>query len=105
MKEALIYLQSLAVMALVLMGLTGISYNLFREGGWIENVLGNVWGYTMQYPLIVIFVIVAAILLGSWWRHDHKTRGHKRLAPTIVLYLIMAAGAFFIGRLILYGKL
>jgi hypothetical protein len=105
MKETLAYLESFMVMALVLTGLAGIAYNLFREGGWLERVLGNVWGYTMQYPLIVIFVIAGGVVAIRWWRHDRITRGHNRLAPTIVLYAIMAAGAYFIGYFALYGTL
>ena len=105
MREILIYLESFVVMMLVLTGLAGISVNLFRDGGWIERGLGNVWDYTMKYPLIVIFVATAALVLARWWRHDHATRGYQRLAPTIVLYTIMAAGVYFIGRFALYGTL
>ena len=105
MKEALAYLESFVVMALVLTGLAGLGYNLFKDGGWLEKFFGNVWGYTMQYPLIVIFVIAGAIVFFRWVRHDRITRGHKRLAPTIVLYSIMAAGAYFIGYFALYGTL
>jgi len=104
-KETLLYLESFVVMALVLTGLAGIAYNLFREGGWLERGIGNVWGYTMQYPLTVAFVVVAAIGLGIWWRHDYKTLGSRRKAPTIVLYLIMASGVYFIGHFAIYGTL
>ena len=105
MREILIYLESFVVMMLVLTGLAGISFNLFRDGGWIERGLGNVWDYTMKYPLIVIFVAAAALVLARWWRHDYSTRGYQRLAPTIVLYTIMAAGVYFIGHFALYGTL
>jgi hypothetical protein len=105
MRETLIYLESFVVMMLVLTGLAGIAYNLFRDGGWIEKGIGNVFGYTMQYPLIVIFVAAGALVLAKWWRHDHATRGHERLAPTVILYLIMAAGVYFIGHFALYGTL
>ena len=105
MKEFLVYLESFVVMALVLTGLAGIAYNLFRDGGWIEKGLGNAWDYTMQYPLILIFVAVGAFILARWWRQDHATRGHNRLAPTIVLYTIMAAGAYFVVHFALYGTL
>jgi len=105
MKELYSRLESVVVMLLVLIGLTGLSYNLFRADGWVERALGNAWDYTMRYPLIVGVVFVAALLLSLWWRHDRVSRGHKRMAPTIVLYLIMAAGAYYIGHLILFGTL
>jgi hypothetical protein len=105
MRETLIYLESIVVMLLVLTGLAGIAYNLFRDGGWIEKSFGNVWDYTTKYPLIVIFVAAGAFILARWWRHDHATRGHNRLAPTIVLYAIMAAGAYFVWHFALYGTL
>ncbi len=105
MRETLIYLESIVVMLLVLTGLAGVAYNLFRDGGWIEKGFGNVWDYTMKYPLIVIFVAAGAFILAKWWRHDHATRGHNRLAPTIVLYTIMASGAYFVWHFALYGTL
>lgn len=105
MKEALTYLESFVVMALVLTGLAGLGYNLFRDGGWIEKVFGNVWDYTMRYPLVVIFITAGAIVFASWWRHDRLTRGQNRLAPNIILYSIMAAGAYFIGHFAIYGTL
>src|SRR5262245_24596607 len=105
MKELFSRLESVVVMLLVLIGLAGLSYNLFRADGWVEKAVGNAWDYTMRYPLIVGVVAVGAFLLSIWWRHDMVSRGHKRVAPTIVLYLIMAAGAYYIGHLVLYGTL
>jgi hypothetical protein len=105
MKELFSRLESVVVMLLVLIGLTGLSYNLFRADGWVEKAMGNAWDYTMRYPLIVGVVAIGASLLAIWWRHDLASRGHKRVAPTIVLYLIMAAGAYYIGHLVLYGTL
>ncbi len=105
MKEVLAQLQSFVVMALVLTGLAGIGYNLVREGGWIERFLGNLWGYTMKYPLVVVFVIVGAIGLAWWWRRDPATRGGQSRPATFILYVVMAAGAYFLGRLVLFGTL
>ncbi len=103
MKEALEQLQSFVVMALVLTGLGGIGYHLVREGGWIERFLGNLWGYTMKYPLVVVVVIVGVIGIAWWWRHDPTTRGSQSRPATVILYVVMAAGAYFIGHLLLYG--
>jgi hypothetical protein len=105
MKETLAYLESFVTLALVLTGLAGLAYNLFKDGGWLEKLLGNAFSYAMQYPLIIIFMVTGAIVLARWWRHDRMTRGHKRLAPTIVLYVIMASGVYFIGHFALYGTL
>ena len=104
MKETLAYLQSFVVMALVLTGLAGIAYHLFRDGGWIEQGLGKIFGYTMQYPLIVTFVVIGGLLFAWWWRHDRLSRGSQSMGPTLVLYSIMAAGAYFIGHFAIYGS-
>ena len=105
MKELFSNVQSFIVMTLVLMGLVGLSYNMFREGGWIEKAVGSAWDYTLRYPLIVAVAAVLGIVLWLWWRYDRVTRRHKRVAPTIVLYAIMAAGAYFVGHVVLFGSL
>ena len=60
MKQFLEYAESFAVIVIVLFGITGISYHLFRDDGWIEAVAGYVWDVSVQYPLIALPVIVAA---------------------------------------------
>ncbi len=105
MSQSLNYLQSFGTIILVLFGIGGISYHFFRDDGWIEAALGNVWGATVQYPLIAIPIIIGAIFLGKMWNQSRLTHGNTSKLPDYVVYALMAAGVVFIGRWFLYGTL
>ena len=105
MKQYLEYAESFAVIVLVLFGITGFSYHLFRDNGWIETAVGNIWDASVQYPLIALPVVVAAVFLGKMWNQARLTHGHTSKLPDFVIYALMAAGAIFIGRYFWYGNL
>jgi hypothetical protein len=85
------------VFVLVVTGLTGIDYNLFREVGWIESVF--------SHPLVLLFVIVGAVILGVMWSRDTKTELRSQVVPNLLFYLMVAAGVYFIGHLAITGTL
>ena len=103
MKQYLEYAESFAVIVLVLFGITGFSYHLFRDDGWIEAVAGNVWDVSVQYPLIALPVIVAAVFLGRLWNQSRLAHGRTSKLPDLVIYALMASGAVFIVRYFWYG--
>ncbi|MGH8632992.1 MAG: hypothetical protein ACRET7_02555 [Burkholderiales bacterium] len=105
MKQYLEYAESFAVLVLVLFGITGFSYHLFRDNGWIEIALGNLWDASVQYPLIALPVIVAAVFLGRLWNQSRLAHGRTSKLPDLIIYALMAAGAVFIVRFFWYGNL
>ena len=105
MKQFLEYLESFAVIGLVLFGITSFSYHLFRDNGWIEAVIGNVWDASIQYPLIALPVIVAAVFLGKMWNQARLAHGHTSKLPDFIIYALIASGAVFIVRYFWYGNL
>ena len=105
MNQTLNYLQSFGTIILVLFGIGGFSYHFFKDDGWIEAVVGNMWGATVQYPLIAIPIIIGAIILGRMWNQSRLMHGSTSKLPDYVVYVLMAAGVVFIGRWFLYGTL
>ena len=105
MKQYLEYAESFAVIVLVLFGITGFSYHLFKDNGWIEAVIGNVWDVSVQYPLIALPVIVAAVYLGRMWNQSRIAHGRFSKLPDLVIYSLMASGAVFVVRYFWYGNL
>jgi uncharacterized membrane protein YhaH (DUF805 family) len=104
-NKTLEYLQSFVVIALLLAGLTGIAYHMFRQDGWIESITGGIWGLTMRSPLMALVVVGGAIALGVMrWRSRKIQRDQGKVA-TVVFYIIIAAGAYFLGRLAIVGSL
>jgi hypothetical protein len=104
-KQFLEYAESFAVIVLVLFGITGFSYHLFRDDGWIEAAVGNLWDVSIQYPLIALPVIVAAVYLGRLWNQSRLAHGRTSKLPDLFIYALMASGAVFIVRFFWYGTL
>ncbi len=105
MKQYLEYVESFAVIVLVLFGITGFSYHLFKDNGWIEAVVGNVWNVSFQYPLIALPVIVAAVFLGRMWNQSRIAHGRFSKLPDLIIYALMASGVVFIVRYFWFGNL
>jgi len=103
-KQYLEYLESFVVIALVLFAIGGISYHLFRDNGWVETLAGNLWDVSIQYPLIALPVIVAAVFLGRKWNEARIMHGRATQLPDYFIYVLMAAGLVFIGRYLWYGS-
>jgi hypothetical protein len=102
-KQYLEYIESFGVITLVLFGIAGFSYHLFRDNGWVETALGNLWDVSIQYPLIALPVIVAAVFLGKMWNEARITHGRASKLPDFIIYALMLAGAIFVGRFFWYG--
>lgn len=105
MKQVWEYLESFVVIALVVAGLTGFIYNLFREGGWLGTALGEFWEFHITNPVLAISTTVIFIVLAVWW-HDRRTaKGRVSRIPNIAIYALMAAGAYYIGHYAIHGTL
>ena len=105
MKHAIEYVESFAVMALIAMGLTGASYHLFRDGGWLDAAGTSLIGFIVDSPLLALAAIVSAVILTWLWHHSRSFQRTNGKAATGVFYLMLAGGAFFLGRLVMVGSL
>jgi hypothetical protein len=102
-KQYLEYFESFVVIVLVLFGIGGFSYHLFRDDGWVETALGNLWGVSIQYPLIALPVIVGAVFLFKTWNAARIAHGRATNLPDLAIYALMASGAVFVGRYFYLG--
>ena len=99
------YVQSFVVIGLLLFGIIGISYHMFRDEGWIEAILGNVWGATVSYPLIVIPAIIAGVFFIRMWSQQRAAHGTQSKLPDVFIWILMGFGAVFVFRWFSYGTL
>ena len=91
--------------ALILLGIGGIAYHLFRDDGWISQGLGAFWEAQYQAPVMSIVLVIAAIYV---FRILYKAQiGGKResKAPDLVLLAFIVAGIYFLFHLILTGHI
>jgi hypothetical protein len=106
MKKAVEFIQSFVVIALVLAGIGGLSYNMFRDdGGWLEAILGKLWDIGTRHTLFAVFVAIAATIVFMLWRHGKGIHGRTSKLPDLIVYAVMAAGVYFIGRYFITGKI
>lgn len=103
MKQLLSALESLITVILVFIGIAGISYHGFRDGGWVEQGFGKITDAYINYPLIAIAATITGIFAWRHWR-ARKTRGMRSKFFDYVVYMLMAVGIYFIGRYVLTGK-
>ncbi len=105
MKAILTTLGAFLVGGLILLGIGGIVYHLFREDGWFSQGLGALWRAQYQAPVMTIILIIAAIFV---FRSLYTAQiGGKRESkiPDFVLFAFIATGIFFLGRLITTGQI
>ena len=104
MKQAFDYIVSFVTIGLVLAGLGGVSYNMFREGGWIGTLFSKFVDVQMENPMIAIPVTIAAVICGKMWRDHQVAHGKTSRLPDVLVYVIMAAGVFFLWRFFSTGS-
>jgi hypothetical protein len=104
MKDTLTNLSSIGTIVLMLFGIGGFSYHLFKDDGWLESAVGNLWNVSVSYPLIALPVIVAAVFFFRIWNANRSAHGTTSKLPNVVIYAVMGAGVVFIVRYFMYGN-
>lgn len=105
MKNLITTLGTVFVGVLILLGIGGMAYHLIRDDGWISQGLGALWRAQYQAPVITIILIVAAIFVGRMLYTAQIGEKRESKIPDLILYLFIATGIFFLGRLILTGEI
>ncbi len=104
MKQFFSALESVITVVLVLAGIVGLSFQSFREGGWVSSGIGKIADAYSNYPLIALGLTVAMFFSYRAWR-DSKSSGRGGKIFDILLYGLMAAGTYYIARYIIKGEI
>lgn len=105
MKALFTLLGSLLVGGLVLLGIGGGAYHLFRENGLLSQGMGALWDAHYEAPVMTIILVVAAFFV---FKTLHSAQiGGKRESkiPDFVLFAFIAVGIFFFGRWLTTGSI
>lgn len=103
MKQIFEYIQSFVTIALVLAGIGGVSYYMFRDNGWLQTALGTIWGFHLSNPMIAIPVTIAVLVIGKLWIDKQRAKGYTSKLPNVLIYVVMAAGVYFIYQFATQG--
>lgn len=85
---------------LMLLGIIGISVEIFRDDGWLKQLLGKAFA-SPGALLLIPLAIGALYLLDKFITNAAGTTSKKGDIP---LYIMMAIGAFFLFRIITTGS-
>lgn len=85
---------------LILIGIAGLSMDVFKDGGFLERALGVVWDAETRHPMLMIPTIGGTLLLVSIFLRgglapSKSSDNGSRLAD-IPIYLFMASGAYYL---------
>ncbi len=83
-------------MGLMLVGIFGITFELFREHGWLSKLLGDIVDSTANMLLTVV-ALLGLWLLNRWLSTPNKSET-KRVGD-IPMYAMMAVGIYYLYRL------
>lgn len=105
MKELFTTLGSFLVGGLILLGIGGIAYHLFRDDGWFSQGLGALWNAQYQAPVMTIILIIAAFFVFKALRGAQIGGNRESRIPDFILFAFIATGIFFLGRLMTTGQI
>lgn len=80
-------------MALMMVGIIGLSLELFRDDGWLKTGLSKLFESTTSMMLIPV-IILSLWLLNRWMSSGSK--GETRKSGDVPMYLMMLAGAYYL---------
>jgi hypothetical protein len=102
-KQVFEYIQSFVTIGLLLAGLGGVAWHMFKENGWLGKILGKIWDVQMQNPVVAIPLTLAVLFIGKLWYDHNRAKGYTSKLPDVLIYVIMAAGVYFIYEFIAQG--
>jgi len=97
-KESFQLILSLIYVAFVIAGISGISYSLFRPGGWVSNWLGNVWSMEMHYLVMAIPIFIISIIVIKKWLNGIFASSKGDTVVNLLMGILLLAGVYFSGN-------
>jgi hypothetical protein len=102
-KQIFDYVNTFVTIVLILAGIGGVSYHMFKENGWLGQILGKVWDIQMSNPVIAIPVTLGILFVGKLWYDHNRAKGYTSKLPNVLIYVIMAGGAYFLFQFVTQG--
>lgn len=91
-------LASALFLALIVIGISGLSWDLFKDDGWIERRIGALWGEGFRHPMILAPIIVGTVLAANAFLHGGLVPGKGRRTAQAMIYLFISAGLYYTYR-------
>jgi hypothetical protein len=92
---------AISLVGLVVLGIAGIVYRLFKPEGWGSSLLGYLWDKSPWLVWLAGFSLATVTLVG---RHAVRARARQG-SGNLLVYGLVVLGAFFLFRLVVTGNL
>lgn len=92
-------------LVLVVIGLIGISYEFFRDKGWLKQSLSTLMNTSNSTLMMVLPVGLLVFLVGKSWMSSQGERESSNVIADIMLYFMMLVGAWVIFNFVTAGGL
>jgi hypothetical protein len=102
-KQLLAGLESFVTIILVLTGLAGLCFQTFRENGWLSQGFGKIADTFINFPVVALRLTVAMFFSFRSIRNAAASRGGRVF--DLIVYVLMAAGTYFIAQYVLKGEI
>lgn len=95
LKETSRTLWSSVFLALIVIGITGLSWDAFKDDGWVERRIGDLWGDSFRHPIIIAPIVVGTIFAAYTFLHGGLAPGRSRRSAQILIYVFVTAGLYY----------
>lgn len=90
--------------AVMIVGLIGLSVHLFKDKGWLNHWLGSLMKAGISQIIVTISLLLLAGYLLNHWLHSADDDSKNNRVGDYLMYLMMMVGAFFIFNLVTTGS-
>ncbi len=101
-KEFFQLVLSFIYVAFVIAGISGISYSLFRPGGWVSTWLGSVWSMEIHFLVMAIPVFIISIIVIKKWLNGLFASSKGDTFVSILMGILLLAGIYFSGKYLFF---
>lgn len=101
-KEFFQLVLSLIYVVFVIVGISGISYSLFRPGGWISSWLGSVWSMEIHLLVMGIPIFIISIVIIKKWLNGLFASSKGDTFVNILMCILLLAGIYFSGKYLFF---
>jgi hypothetical protein len=92
-----------AMFVLVILGILGVAFSTFSEGGWLGIIFDKLTNFEADLlvigPLVLVFLYVVKV-----WFEKTTGKSSAEVMGNMALFIMMGFGLFFLYRLLTLGS-
>jgi len=88
----------------VIVGISGISYSLFRPGGWVSSWLGSVWRMEIHFLVMAFPIFIVSIVVIKKWLNGIFANSKGDTFVNILMGILLLSGIYFSGNYLFFSN-